>query len=306
MAALGYATRHLVRTGRPEGGSGALTDAVASTFSAAGGRTRFDSTVASLIVGDGAVRGVELVNGERLHAPIVVTACDPHRVLVEWIGEVPRAAKFAQRRWRKEPDYEGYEAKIDAIVDGRAELAGTEQLQAHFPSVDLLEPTAVVSPKPSELAEAHRLRAEGKVAPNPTILMNLPSVLDATMRPSGSRHVLSLEMLFTPYSLQGGWPNSAEPRRWLDIANRFWRPGFEPAEHEVAHDDPRYLRVRVPHATAGTHRPTWRHRWRPLSAAPPNSADIAARCEVSTSVEREPGQAPASSELRAEMQPTPC
>lgn len=40
MAALGYATRHLVRTGRPQGGSGALTDAIAKSSAASGGERR--------------------------------------------------------------------------------------------------------------------------------------------------------------------------------------------------------------------------------------------------------------------------
>ena len=35
-------------------------------------------------------------------------------------------------------------------------------------------------------------------------------------RPQG-RHVLSLETLFTPYGLPGGWAGSGEPQRWLDL-----------------------------------------------------------------------------------------
>jgi phytoene dehydrogenase-like protein len=89
-----------------------------------------------------------------------------------------------------------------------------------------------VSPSLDELAAAHKLRADGRVAENPTILMNIPSVLDPTMRSQDGRHILSLEVLFTPYSLPGGWPASGEPRRWFDVANKFWNPAIEPAEHE--------------------------------------------------------------------------
>jgi phytoene dehydrogenase-like protein len=28
--------------------------------------------------------------------------------------------------------------------------------------------------------------------------------------------VFSLEALFTPYAVRGGWPNSSEPQRWLE------------------------------------------------------------------------------------------
>lgn len=232
MAALGYATRHLIRTGRPQGGSGALTDAVAKSFAAAGGRTRTNAIVSRLLADGDAVQGVELRSGDRLTAPLVVTACDPTQVLLEWIGETPSRARKTMRRYRDQPLHEGYESKIDAVLDGRSEIVGMEALSERFPTTDWLEPTAVVSPSLIELAEAHRLRGQGQVAPNPTILMNIPSVLDPTMSPGGGRHILSLEMLFTPYALAGGWPGSDEPRRWFDVANRFWEPHLEPRDHE--------------------------------------------------------------------------
>ena len=176
--------------------------------------------------------GVELTSGEQLFAPTIVTACDPHQVMVEWLGEVPDAAKKMVRRYRNQPAQDGYESKIDAILDERSELLGMEALQERFPTTDMLEPTAVVSPRLDELGEAHRLRVQGRVHPTPTILMNMPTVLDPTMRPGGDRHILSLEMLFTPYSFAGGWPDSQEPRRWFDVANKFWEPHLSPADHE--------------------------------------------------------------------------
>ncbi len=85
---------------------------------------------------------------------------------------------------------------------------------------DLLAPTTVVSPSPEQLAEAHTMRAQGKVAPQPTFLVNVPSVLDPHMQPTADQHVLSLEVLFTPYALEGGWQGSSEPARWLERARR--------------------------------------------------------------------------------------
>ena len=232
MAALGYATRHLIRTGRPEGGSGALTDAVASSFAAAGGKTRTGSEVRSLLIENEAVGGVVLESGERLTADLVVAACNPSRVLVEWLDEVPAAARKTVGRYRSQPAHEGYESKIDAIVGERSELIGMEALQARFPDTDFLEPTAVVSPSLEELDDAHRMRADGLVHERPTILMNMPSVLDPTMLAPDGRHIYSLEMLFTPYSFPGGWPGSPEPRRWFDVANNFWAPNVVAADHE--------------------------------------------------------------------------
>jgi len=55
--------------------------------------------------------------------------------------------------------------------------------------------------------------------------VNVPSVVDPTMR-AGDGDVFSLEVLFTPYRLNGGWKQSPEPRRWLDRFGDLVEPGF--------------------------------------------------------------------------------
>ncbi len=68
--------------------------------------------------------------------------------------------------------------------------------------------------------------AAGRIADRPPAIVNVPSVLDATMRPPGGGHLLSLEVLFTPYALAGGWAGSAEPERWLAALAGIALPGF--------------------------------------------------------------------------------
>lgn len=225
LAALSYASRHLVRTGRPEGGSGALTDATRASFEAAGGQVRCGARVDRLIVGAGRVHGVRLTDGTELRSQAVVAACDPHRVFVDWIDEPPAAAKRLVKRWRTRPTMEGYESKIDAVINTRPRYRSSDVLEARHPGIDLLGPTATISPNPEALADAQAGRGEGRVASQPTLLTNVPSVLDPTMMTADGNHVLSLEVLYTPYSLRGGWPNSDEPRRWLDIWSKFVEPG---------------------------------------------------------------------------------
>jgi phytoene dehydrogenase-like protein len=69
-------------------------------------------------------------------------------------------------------------------------------------------------------------KAEGKVASRPIMFANMPSVLDPTMRLADGSHVFSLEVLYTPYALAGGWPNSSEPERWLENYARLVQPGW--------------------------------------------------------------------------------
>lgn len=225
LAAIGYATRHLVRSGRPVGGSGALTDAVRGAFETAGGRVRCGACVESLILESGSVAGVRLVDGEVLQAPTVVAACDPARVFVDWVVDPPASARRLVDRWRRRPVPEGYESKVDGVLAGLPVPRWAATLADRHPGLDPFGQTTVVSPSPEQLAESHRLLGEGRVADRPTMLVDLPSVPDPAMSPGLDRHVLSLEVLFTPYSLQGGWPGSTEPERWLGLWAGLMEPG---------------------------------------------------------------------------------
>ncbi len=220
LAALSYALRHLSPIGRPVGGSGALTDALRVCFEAAGGAVRCGSRVARLVTDGGRVRAVELMNGDVIETRSVVTACDPRSVLVDLMdGGDPRAHRL-QNRWRSRPVHEGYESKIDAVVDAVPRYrAVTDRFRAAVGG-EADGTTWVVAPSIDEMREAHALIDRGRVADRPMMLVNVPSAVDDTMRVPGSfgeqGHVISLEVLFTPYSLAGGWPGSAEPDRWLD------------------------------------------------------------------------------------------
>src|SRR5690606_15276585 len=140
-----------------------------------------------------------------LVADRVVAACDPQRVLVDWLDGPPPAARRMVDRWRSRPVQEGYESKLDVVLAELPRWRAADVLDAVAPGADLLSPTSVISRAPTELAEAHALRVAGRVAARPTMLVNVPSGLDPDMQPRADQHVLSLEVLFTPYALAGGW-----------------------------------------------------------------------------------------------------
>lgn len=228
LAAVSYATRHIVRGGRPEGGSGALTDAVRASFEAAGGRTMTDSLVERVLVDDGGVAGVVTAGGDVLRASDVVAACDPRTVFLDWLGgDMPPAARALAERHRREPAPTGYESKLDLVVDGLPVWRDHGAVDALAPGADDLAPTSVVSPDPQRLAEAHRLRAAGEVVDLPVMLVNVPTLLDPAMRldAESGQHVMSVEVLFTPYDRPGGWAGSDEPARWLEVLDGLMEPG---------------------------------------------------------------------------------
>jgi phytoene dehydrogenase-like protein len=191
-----------------------------------GGTIRTGARVSELLADDDRVRGVTLDGDEVVEASVVVAAADPRTALVRWLARPPSGASRLTRRWRSRPAREGYESKVDGVIERRPQFRGLEAaLQERLGVVEPLVPTTIVSPDLEEIARAHEAMRRGEVAARPMFYVNVPSVLDESMRAKGG-DVFSLEVLFTPYRLQGGWKKTAEPARWLDAFSTLVEPGF--------------------------------------------------------------------------------
>jgi phytoene dehydrogenase-like protein len=235
LGATGYALKHVAQVGRPVGGSGAVPAALTACVVAAGGTIRTGARVDAILCEGNAVRGVQLAGGEVFDAPRVVVACDPTDALVTWLRDAPPQAAHLSARWASRPHRDGYESKIDAVVSQLPVLRGHDRAHGAALGVrDAWGPTTIVAPTLDGIAEAHAAMGRGAVAERPMLFVNIPSVLDGKMRaPSAgggtagaAAHVLSVEVLFTPYELSGGWDGSPEPDRWLDALAGLLEPGF--------------------------------------------------------------------------------
>jgi phytoene dehydrogenase-like protein len=225
LGAISYAMKHVGQVGRPEGGSGALPAAVTKAFAAAGGELRTGAVVTAIHCEGNAVRGVALADGAELTAPVVVAACDPRTALVEWLRGAPASAAALRGRWTVAPVLDGYESKLDAVVGDPPIYRQTDPQVVRRLGYDPLIATTIIAPPVDAVEAAHRLMGTGAVAERPMFYANVPSVLDSTMR-VGDDHVFSLEVLFTPYALKGGWSGSTEPERWFERYATLVQPGF--------------------------------------------------------------------------------
>lgn len=226
LGALGYAVRHLVPVGRPVGGSGALPAAIGAAATAAGASIRTGARVDAILADRTRVTGVRLEGGEAVEAGAVVVACDPRRALVEWLREPPAGVETFVGRWRRLGSGDGYQSKLDALVAEPPRVEAVERHAARLGVADPLVATAIVAPGGRGLDGAAQAMRTGRVANRPPAMVNVPSVLDPAMRPDDGSHVLSLEVLCTPYGLTGGWPGSGEPERWLAALGELAHPGF--------------------------------------------------------------------------------
>jgi len=216
LGALTHAMRHVGRVGRPVGGSGQVPIALLAAFEGAAGTLRTKSAVDTILCADDRVAGIALVDGNEITAPIVVSACNPHDTFLKWLKHPPPSATDLVRRWANVRHDQGYESKIDAILSAPPVLRGSDRS---------LGPTTVIAPGLADIDRGASMIPKGEILDRPGMLVNVPTLLDPTMAPEG-RHVFSLETLYTPFDLTGGWPGSTEPRRWLETFAGLCEPGF--------------------------------------------------------------------------------
>lgn len=225
LGALPWAFKHVLHTGRPVGGSGALTDAVASALQSMGGTIRTGMPVSSILCEGDAVVGVETRDGSTFRAPTVVVASDPREAIVRYLCNAPASAREFVAKWRDGEPQEGYESKIDARISSVPTWRYFDDSYAQAGLTDPSSASTLVAPPLAEIHRGFELMQHGQILERPMLFVNVPSINDPSLAPPGE-HVLSVEVLFTPYSFTGGWNDTREAERWLDVASTLFQPGF--------------------------------------------------------------------------------
>ena len=180
---------HLGNWAVPEGGMGAVSDAIASSARSFDCEIRTNARVARILTRDGAVRGVVLEGGEEIVAPIVVTAIHPKITFLDQLEAAELPGDFVEdiRNWKSRSGV----VKINCALDRAPVFSSNPELQdltggfelAH--SIDYLE-------KAFEQARA------GLPATAPFSDGVMPTYHDRTLAPEG-KHVVSLFTQWVPH-----------------------------------------------------------------------------------------------------------
>ncbi|HEY5558585.1 MAG TPA: NAD(P)/FAD-dependent oxidoreductase [Steroidobacteraceae bacterium] len=187
----------------PEGGMGAVSDALANAARARGVTIRTGSPVARITLEGDRVSGVELENGERIAACTVISNADPARTLLGLLGARHLETGFVHRirHYRSK----GMAAKLHLALDG---LPAFARLPAERAGERL-----VIAPDPVYIEHAFDHAKHGQCSPDPALEITVPSVHDRTLAPAG-QHVLSAIVQYAPFDPRA---STAESRaRLLD------------------------------------------------------------------------------------------
>ncbi len=224
---------HLNAWGYPEGGTGAVSDAIRRAAESLGTTVRTNAPVERVLVRDGRVTGVALADGPRSQTDLVVTAIHPKITFLRQIDERDLPDDFVRRirNWKTRSGTVKVNVALSELPDFVAD-PGTRRSRTtpgRSRSVRHSSTSSTRTSKPSSGVASDRPFSDGVI----------PSTMDRTICPDGT-HVMSLFTQWVPAS----WADDPHPdgarglRRSRDRRLRRGRAELPALDHPPAGDRP--------------------------------------------------------------------
>ena len=170
------------------------TSALLRSAEAAGASIRLSAKVKRILVENGKAVGVEMENGERLKAGLVVSNADPRSTFLDLVGAPELDASFAQRVTQIRGA--GNVAKLHLALSGKPEFLGLSKSD--------LESRLLVAPTVNYVERAFNPAKYNEYSTDPILEITIPSMHDDTLAPEG-HHVMSINVMYAPCDVEGGW-----------------------------------------------------------------------------------------------------
>jgi phytoene dehydrogenase-like protein len=182
---------HLGNWGFPEGGMGAVADAIAAAARERGASIRTGAPVERLLVQDGRVLGAVLEGGEEVRAPVVVTTLHPRTAFLDQVPVSELPADFVRdiERWKSRSGVVKINLALSELPDFLAD-PGTNLQEHHTGSVEM-------APSVEYQERAFQDARTGRAALRPFSDGVIPTSFDKTLCPEGT-HIMSLFTQWVP------------------------------------------------------------------------------------------------------------
>lgn len=206
--------------GFPEGGMGAVTQAMRLAAESFGAEIRTEAEVAKIVVRGGRATGVVLANGDELQANAVITTTHPTIAFLEHLDakDLPEDFVRAIKRWRSRSGTVKVNLAVDRLPEFRAKPGFDPEVHGG---------TIVLAESLDDLEGAFQDAVAGRAAALPFADVCIPSVFDPTLAPKG-KHVVSMFTQWVPHAWSAA-PHDAELEAYADrVVARFEElaPGF--------------------------------------------------------------------------------
>jgi phytoene dehydrogenase-like protein len=188
--------------GFARGGTGAISNAIASAAREAGVEIRTRSPIARIPVRNGKATGVVLENGDEFRAEVVSSSVDPRLTFLKLIEPQTLPEEFLEevRRYK----FRGSSGKVNLALDALPDFKCLPGPGAH------LRGAISISPSVDYMERAYDEAKYGDFSSRPYIDMVIPTLTDPSVAPPG-KHILSCFVQYAPYKLKSGtWDEKKE------------------------------------------------------------------------------------------------
>jgi len=177
--------------GYPEGGMGAVSEAIARSAREFGAQIRTNARVSRVLVRNGRVQGVVLANGEEIHAPVVVTTLHPRIAFLDQIPRHQLPDDFVTdiEHWKTRSGVVKINLALGELPNFTANPS-RGQAEHHTGSVEM-------APTMEYIEAAFQDARAGRPALAPFSDGVIPTTLDKTLNPDGT-HIMSLFTQWVP------------------------------------------------------------------------------------------------------------
>ena len=182
---------HLGSWGYPEGGMGAVADAIRRAAESFGVEVRTNARVARTIVRGERAEGVVLETGAELRAPVVVTSLHPRTAFLDHVGSANLPDDFVRdiEHWKTRSGVVKVNLALSELPDFTAN-PGSQLQPHHTGSVEM-------APSMEYIERAFLDAREGRAAERPFSDSVIPTTFDKTLSPEGT-HIMSLFSQWVP------------------------------------------------------------------------------------------------------------
>src|SRR5438045_3419901 len=182
--------------GFARGGTGAISDAIASAAREAGAEIRTETPIAKIILKNGQAKGVVLDNGDEIYADVISSSVDPRLTFMKMIGEAHLPEDFVEdiKRYK----FRGSSGKVNLALDALPNFKSMPGAGPH------LRGAVSISPSVDYMERAYDDAKYGHYSRRPYIDMVIPTLTEPSIAPPG-KHVMSCFVQYAPYNLKGNW-----------------------------------------------------------------------------------------------------
>jgi phytoene dehydrogenase-like protein len=177
--------------GSQKGGTGGVSEAIASAARSHGAEIRCNAPVAQVIVKNGRAVGVALENGDEIYAKTIVSGCDPKVTFRKLVDEkdLPDDLVSTIDKFK----YRGSSGKVNLAMDALPNFTAMKDPAMMRGSME-------ICPSMDYLERAYDDASYGGFSERPYMDIVIPSVADPSMAPPG-KHVMSIFVQYAGYDM---------------------------------------------------------------------------------------------------------